>query len=134
MPQAYQGIVSNAANQYGVPAGLVASIIKAESNFQPTAQSGAGAQGLMQLMPGTARGLGVTNPNDPQQNVNAGTKYISQMINTYGDTRLALAAYNWGPGNVNKAIKKYGNSWEAISSHAPKETQKYVVKVMNNYQ
>jgi len=84
----------------------------------------------MQLMPGTASGLGVKNVYDPEQNVNGGTKYLSQMINKYGDYQLALAAYNWGPGNLDKAIKKYGSNWSAISSHAPKETRNYVTKVM----
>lgn len=84
----------------------------------------------MQLMPGTASGLGVKNPYDPVQNVNGGTQYLSQMISKYGDYQLALAAYNWGPGNLDKAIKKYGKSWSAIKSHAPKETQNYVSKII----
>ncbi|MGG3454255.1 lytic transglycosylase domain-containing protein [Paenibacillus rhizolycopersici] len=133
MPQAYRGIVSNAASTYGVPEGLIASIIKAESSFNPKAKSSAGAAGLMQLMPGTASGLGVKNVYDPTQNVNGGTKYIAGKLQKYGDPQLALAAYNWGPGNVDKAIKKYGNSWSAIKSHAPKETQNYVSKVIKNW-
>lgn len=108
---------------------MIEAVIKAESSFNPNAKSHAGAQGLMQLMPGTARGLGVTDPFDPTQNINGGTKYLGQMINKYGDYQLALAAYNWGPGNVDKAIKKYGNSWSAISKNAPKETQNYVSKI-----
>lgn len=87
----------------------------------------------MQLMPGTAQGLGVKNVYDPEQNINAGTQYLSQLIDRYGDYNLALAAYNWGSGNVDKAIKKYGNDWSAISSHAPAETKKYVTKVMKNW-
>lgn len=133
MPQAYRGIVSNAATTYGVPEGLIASIIQAESSFNPKAKSSAGAAGLMQLMPGTASGLGVKNVYDPTQNVNGGTKYIAGQLQKYGDPQLALAAYNWGPGNVDKAIKKYGNSWDAIKSHAPKETQNYVSKVIKNW-
>lgn len=132
-PQAYRGLISSAASKYNIPEGLVSAVISAESSFNPNAKSGAGAAGLMQLMPGTARGLGVTNVYDPTQNVNGGTKYLSQMYQQYGDYQLALAAYNWGPGNVNKAIKKYGNSWSAIQSHAPKETQNYVTKVMKNW-
>ena len=87
----------------------------------------------MQLMPGTASGLGVKNVHDAEQNVNGGTKYIGQMMSKYNDPQLALAAYNWGPGNLEKAIKKYGNNWSAIASHAPKETQNYVTKVMSNW-
>ncbi|MFD1126650.1 lytic transglycosylase domain-containing protein [Paenibacillus provencensis] len=125
--------MSSAASTHNVPEGLVSAIIQAESSFDPNAKSGAGAAGLMQLMPGTAKDLGVKNVYDPTQNVNGGTKYISQMYKQFGNYELALAAYNWGPGNVNKAIKKYGNSWSAIKSHAPKETQKYVNKVMSNW-
>ena len=87
----------------------------------------------MQLMPGTAQGLGVKDVYDPTQNVNGGTKYIAGQLKKYGNPELALAAYNWGPGNVDKAIKKYGNSWAAIRAHAPKETQNYVTKVMKNW-
>lgn len=133
VPQAYRGIVSNAASAYDVPEGLIASIIKAESSFNPKAKSSAGAGGLMQLMPGTAQGLGVKDVYDPTQNVNGGTKYIAGQLKKYGNPELALAAYNWGPGNVDKAIKKYGNSWSSIKSHAPKETQNYVTKVIKNW-
>ncbi|MFD1990104.1 lytic transglycosylase domain-containing protein [Paenibacillus nicotianae] len=129
---AYNDIIESAASANGVDSSLVKGIIQAESSFNPNAGSGAGAQGLMQLMPGTAEGLGVRNPLDPAQNVNGGTKYIAGQLKKYGNTELALAAYNWGPGNVDKAIKKYGNSWEAIRSHAPKETQSYVTKVTSN--
>ncbi|MFX3633715.1 MAG: lytic transglycosylase domain-containing protein [Candidatus Pristimantibacillus sp.] len=134
IPSNYQSIVTSAASKYNnVDEGLIASIIKQESAWNAKAKSSAGAGGLMQLMPGTASSLGVTNVNDPAQNVNAGTKYISQMISKYGDEQLALAAYNWGPGNMDKAIKKYGKNWSAIASHAPKETQNYVTKVMTNW-
>lgn len=133
-PQAFQSVISNAATKHGVDAGLITAIIKQESSFNPNARSGAGAQGLMQLMPGTASGLGVKNPYDPAQNVDGGTRFIKSMLSKYGgDTQLALAAYNWGPGNVDKAIKKYGGNWSSIRSHAPKETQNYVTKVMNNW-
>lgn len=125
-------IIDQAAKSNRVNENLIAAIIKAESNFKPSARSHAGAQGLMQLMPGTARGLGVRNPNDPSQNVQGGTKYISQMMDKYDDIRLALAAYNWGPGNVDKALRKYGNSYEAIKNHMPKETRNYVPRVLNN--
>lgn len=134
MPSAFRGLIDSAANKYGdVPPDLISAVISAESSFNPNAKSGVGAAGLMQLMPATAKGLGVKDVYDPKQNIEGGTKYLSQMIRKYGDVQLALAAYNWGPGSVDKAIKKYGKSWQAISRNAPAETQKYVVKVMNKW-
>lgn len=113
-------IFERAADKYNVPVTLLKAIGKVESNFRPDAVSAAGACGVMQLMPGTAAGLGVTDSFDPEQNIMGGAKYISQMLNMYdGDVTLALAAYNAGCGNVNK----YGG--------VPpfKETQAYVQKV-----
>lgn len=88
----------------------------------------------MQLMPATAKDLGVTDPYDPAQNVAAGTRYIGQLIQNYGDVRLALAAYNAGPGRVNSAIKKAGSrEWDKVKQYLPKETQNYVPKVLKNW-
>lgn len=132
-PTKYESEISKAVSTYNnVPSSLVKAVIQAESSFNPNAKSSAGAAGLMQLMPATAKSLGVKNVYDPAQNIMGGTKYLSQMISKYGDTSLALAAYNWGPGNVDKAIKKYGKSWSKIAPHAPKETQNYVKKVLSN--
>ncbi len=115
-------IFTEASERYNVPKDLIKAIAKTESDFDPNATSGSGAQGLMQLMPATARELGVTDAYDPYQNVMGGTKYISQLLDKYdGDVKLALAAYNAGSGNV----AKYGG----IPPF--KETQNYVVKVMN---
>lgn len=131
-PGKLQSVINEVAKKQGVKADLVTAIIQVESNFNPRAKSSAGAQGLMQLMPATAKELGVRNPLDPRQNVDGGTRYIKQMLKKYDDVRLALAAYNWGPGNVDRALKKYGNSYEAIEKHMPKETRNYVPKVLSN--
>lgn len=113
-------IFEEAATTYNVPKDLLKAIAKAESNFNPNATSGAGAQGIMQLMPATARSLGVTDSYDPYQNIMGGAKYISQMLEQFnGNVSYALAAYNAGPNNVSK----YGG----IPPFT--ETQNYVAKV-----
>jgi len=116
-------IIARASSRYNVEPSLIRAVIKAESNFNTTAVSSAGARGLMQLMPGTARDLGVTDSFDPEQNVMGGTRYLRQMLERYdGNLDSALAAYNWGPGNVDKK----GN-------HLPRETRAYLVKVKSFY-
>ncbi len=95
-----------------------------ESNGNPKAVSPAGAQGLMQLMPRTAAELGVIDPFDPAQNIRAGTRYLSRLLDRYqGNQKLALAAYNWGMGNLEKN-----------PSGLPKETRNYIVRVEKQYQ
>ncbi|WP_342600446.1 lytic transglycosylase domain-containing protein [Psychrobacillus sp. FSL H8-0483] len=121
----YDEIIKRASEAYNVPEKLISSVIKQESNFDPSATSTAGASGLMQLMPGTAKYLGVKNIFDPEQNIMGGAKYLRQMLNLFdGNMETALAAYNAGPG----AVKKY----DGIPPY--KETQDYVKKVLNNYQ
>ncbi len=115
-------IFAQASDQYNVSVELLKAVGKAESNFNAKAVSRCGARGIMQLMPATAKGLGVSDSFDAQQNIMGGAKYLSGLLKKYnGNTALALAAYNAGSGNV----KKYGG--------VPpfQETQNYVKKIMN---
>jgi Transglycosylase SLT domain len=113
-------LLNQAASRYGVPPELAVAVAQQESGGNPNAVSGAGAQGVMQLMPLTAAALGVSNPLDPAQNIDAGVRFLAQLLSQFGDIALALAAYNWGPGNVSK----YGyDNW-------PAETSNYVSRIM----
>ena len=101
--QKLKSIIEKAAETYNLPVQLIEEVVRHESNFQINAKSSAGASGLMQLMPETAKSLGVKNIFDPVENVMAGSKYLRQMLDKYnGNIELALAAYNAGPGNVDK--------------------------------
>lgn len=117
----FDQIFEKASATYGIPLNLLKAVAKTESNFNPSAVSSCGAQGVMQLMPDTAKSLGVTNPYDAEQNIMGGAKYLGQMLNRFnGDTKLAVAAYNAGAGNVLK--------YNGVPPF--NETQNYVNKVM----
>jgi len=123
-PAAFAPLIQQASQKCGVDPDLVTAVIDAESSFNPRAVSRVGAQGLMQLMPATARALGVTNPFDPAQNIEGGTRYLRQLLDQFGGNEaLAVAAYNAGP----HAVKKYGNNIPPY-----KETQNYVQRVLAN--
>jgi soluble lytic murein transglycosylase-like protein len=96
----YGKLVAKAAKQNGLNRRLLSSVIRAESNFHPLAVSPKGALGLMQLMPATARSLAVRHPFDPAENVQAGARYLKQLLGKFGSVKLALAAYNAGPATV----------------------------------
>jgi len=118
------GAINDAAARHNVDPNLVRSVIKVESNFNPNAVSRKGAMGLMQLMPATARSLNVSNPFDPQQNVDAGVRHLRKLLDSYGgDVRLSLAAYNAGAGAVARSagVPRFG------------ETRNYVRRITQLY-
>ncbi len=117
----FQSLIEESCARYGVDPALLAGLIEQESHFDPTVGSSAGAQGLTELMPETAAGLGVTDPHDPAQSIEAGARLLSEKLAEFGgDTELALAAYNAGSG----AVQQYNG----IPPYP--ETQEYVQKVL----
>lgn len=120
-PKDLEEIFETASSTYNIPLNLLLAVAKAESDFDPNCTSSSGAMGIMQLMPATAKELGVTDAYDPEQNIMGGAKYLAENLKIFnGDTKLAVAAYNAGPG----AVKKY----DGIPPYA--ETQNYVKKVL----
>ena len=121
----FHSIIMQAANRNQVDPALVKAIIMAESSYNPRAISKKGAKGLMQLMPGTAKALGVENSFDPEHNINAGVRYFKQLLNQFdGDMKLALAAYNAG----SRKVRQY----QGVPPY--KVTQYYITKVYKYYQ
>ncbi|MBU1078164.1 MAG: lytic transglycosylase domain-containing protein [Spirochaetes bacterium] len=119
----YDDIIIKNAKRYTIPERLIKSVIKQESNYNPKAVSSKGAKGLMQLMPQTAKLLGVTNVFDPEENISGGVKYLKQMLDRFdGDVVKALAAYNAGPKAVedNNGVPNYS------------ETKNYVSRILDN--
>ncbi|AFI55358.1 putative murein lytic transglycosylase [Halocynthia phage JM-2012] len=138
----YNDYIYEASAKTGIDENLIRSVIRQESSGNPRAKSHAGAAGLMQLMPATAKELGVKNRLDPRQSIMGGTEYIRRQLKRFdGVPELALAAYNAGGGNVNKAIRKAGskdpeavlNTLPQVTGRHSKETQEYVVKITNDY-
>jgi soluble lytic murein transglycosylase-like protein len=123
-PASIDSLVTDASHTSGVPPGLIHAVLMAESAGNPSAISVAGAQGLMQLMPGTSAGCGIADPFDPTQNVQCGTGYLHSLLHRYhNNVTLAVAAYNAGPGAVDR--------YHGIPPYP--ETRAYVVRVLNAY-
>jgi soluble lytic murein transglycosylase-like protein len=126
-PQTPADLAVEVAKKYSLPASFVTSVMKAESAFRPDAVSPKGAIGLMQLMPGTARELGV-DPHDPRQNADGGAQYLRQLLARYENdpdqVLLALAAYNAGPGAV--------EHWHGVPPY--RETREYILRVLKDWQ
>ncbi|NNM98941.1 MAG: lytic transglycosylase domain-containing protein [Candidatus Eremiobacteraeota bacterium] len=124
-PAQISALAQGQGSIWGVDPKLITAVIANESGFNANATSKVGAQGLMQLMPATARSLGVSDPFDPAQNVAGGTRYLRGLLDRFhGDTKLAVAAYNAGPG----AVERYGG----VPPYP--ETQNYVQNVLSSYQ
>lgn len=126
----YDALIKQASLKYGVSESLIKAVIDTESSFNPNVVSSAGAKGLMQLMDGTAAGLGVTNAFDPAQSIDAGTRYLSYQLQRFnGEEKLALAAYNAGPGRVGRLGVDTDEELMTVMSRLPLETQRYITKI-----
>jgi soluble lytic murein transglycosylase-like protein len=114
-------MIQRASKTYGVEPDLIRAVIRAESNFRSESTSPKGAMGLMQIMPATAKDLGIRDAYDPNENIMGGTRYLKGLLDRYGgDVPTALAAYNWGMGNVERRPEKL-----------PRETRDYINRIRN---
>lgn len=128
---AFDELIAAAGSKYGVSSSLIKGVVQSESSFDPNAVSSAGAKGLMQLMDATAQGLGVTNPFDPAQNIDGGTRFLSYLLRKYdGSAPVALAAYNAGPGRLDQLGISDEQELADKYGHLPQETQNYIRKVL----
>ncbi len=125
---AAQALIIADAQAAGVDPSLALGVAQAESDFDQNAVSPAGAIGVMQLMPATAAQLGV-DPTDLTQNIYGGITYLAQLLAQFGSPALALAAYNWGPGNVSGVLAKYGANW---FNYIPASVQQYVIQILGS--
>ncbi|WP_379138238.1 lytic transglycosylase domain-containing protein [Paenibacillus sp. sgz500958] len=129
-PTDYEDLIQQASSKYGIPVDLIKAVIDTESSFNPNVVSSAGAKGLMQLMDGTARGLGVSDPFDPAQSIDGGVRYLSYQLKRFdGQEKMALAAYNAGPGRVSKLGVSNDAELMAQLERLPEETQAYISKI-----
>jgi len=122
-PSKFQAVINQTSKKYGLDKALVRAVMEVESGTDPSAVSPKGAQGLMQIMPGTAKELNLADPLNPESNIDAGSRYLKAQLAAFGDVRLALAAYNAGPD----AVRKFGG----IPPYP--ETQRYVEAVANRF-
>lgn len=129
-PSNFNDVIKSASSMYGVAERLISAVVKAESNFNPMALSKAGAMGLMQLMPATAKALGVADPYNPEQNIFGGTRYLRQLLDRYGgDVKMALAAYNCGSGTLNRLNISDLDDPQQFAN-LPSETRNYIKTIM----
>ncbi len=126
LAQSVQQLLAQAAARYGIDPSLVMAMAQRESGFRNIVNPRTGACGVMQLLPATARAYGVTNCLDAAQNIDAGVHVLADYISQFGDVVKAVAAYDWGSGNLSRAVAQWGEDW---FSHAPAETQAYVTAI-----
>jgi soluble lytic murein transglycosylase-like protein len=127
----YDQLINESSARYGVDAQLIRSVIQTESGYNSDAISKSGAKGLMQLMDATAASLGVSNSYDPEQNINGGTKFLGYLLHKYeGNEQVALAAYNAGPGRIDRLGISNDFQLQERYDELPLETQNYVRKIM----